>query len=101
MIKFESLKEGTKISMQMNDADDLECVISEFGYGLGHSRPKIFTVLEIINSSNENEWPVKSHIILPLEVEEKIESISFIHQFKDKTIYNEIAKKSKINLKLS
>ena len=85
----------------MNDSDDLECVISEFGYGLGHSRPKIFTVLEIINSSNENEWPLNSHIIFPLEVEERIDSMSFIHQYRGKNIYNEIAKKSKINLKLS
>lgn len=101
MINFESLKEGTKISIKMNDSDDLECVISEFGYGLGHSRPKIFTVLEIINSSNENEWPLNSHIIFPLEVEERIDSMSFIHQYRGKNIYNEIAKKSKINLKLS
>jgi hypothetical protein len=101
MINLESLKEGTKISMKMNDADDLICVISEFGYGLGHTRPRIFTILEVVDSTNEVEWPLKSHIIFPLEMEEKIESMSFLHQYMDNNSYNEIIKKSKINLKLS
>ncbi len=101
MINLESLKEGTKISIKIGDIYDVECVISEFGYGLGHSRPKIFTVLEVIDSSNQEEWPIKSHIIFPLSVEEKIDSMSFLHQYRDNNSYHEIAKQFKINLKLS
>ena len=99
MINLEKLPYNTILSLLFDDSEKVECKIKEYAWSL-HRHP-LYAILEIIKSEDDKKWPIGSEMYFPLEAEENVTKMSFIHKVHCDFNNNiEVIKKAKVHMEI-
>jgi hypothetical protein len=99
MINLEKLPYNTVLSLLFDDSVRIECKIKEYAWS-PHRHP-LYAILEIIKTEDHEKWPISSEMYFPLEAEEDVDNMSFIHKVHCNFNNNiEVIKKVKIHMEV-
>lgn len=99
MIDLEKLPYNTILSLIFDDSEKIECKIKEYAWSL-HRHP-LYAILEITKTDYDKKWPIGSEMYFPLEAEEDVDKMSFIHKVNCDFNNNiEVIKKAKVHMEV-